>query len=95
MAEKKKFSVTIKQIIEEFHLETIYTPMDSSKLLIVETEINRPGLQLAGFYEYFNHERVQIVGKAEFAYLAAMNEDQRREILDMLFAQRIPCLIIT
>ena len=66
MAEKK-YSVTLKEIIDEFHLETIYLPMEAVKLLVSETEINRPGLQLSGFYEYFNKERLQIVGKAEFA----------------------------
>ena len=94
MAEKK-FSVTLKEIIDEFHLETIHLPMDASKLLVIETEINRPGLQLSGFYEYFNNERIQIVGKAEFAYLATMEESVRKEHLEMLFAQHVPCIIIT
>lgn len=94
MAEKK-YSVTLRDIMEEFKLEAIHLPMDASKLLIIETEVNRPGLQLAGFYEYFNCDRVQIVGKAEFAYLAAMEEGVRRDHLEMLFAQHIPCVIIT
>ncbi len=94
MAEKR-FSVTLKEIIDEFHLETIHLPVDASKLLVIETEINRPGLQLSGFYEYFNHERIQIVGKAEFAYLATMDENVRKEHLEMLFAQHVPGIIIT
>ena len=94
MAEKK-FSVTLKEIIDEFHLETIHLPMDASKLLVIETEINRPGLQLSGFYEYFNNERIQIVGKAEFAYLATMEESVRKEHLEMLFSRHIPFIIIT
>ena len=92
---EKKFSVTLKEIIDEFSLETIHLPMDASKLLVIETEINRPGLQLSGFYEYFNNERIQIVGKAEFAYLATMEETVRKEHLEMLFAQHVPCIIIT
>ena len=48
-----------------------------------------------GFYEYFNNERVQIVGKMEFAYLATIDEQTRYERLDMLMAQHIPALIIT
>lgn len=92
---EKKFSVTLKEIIDEFSLETIHLPMDASKLLVIETEINRPGLQLSGFYEYFNNERIQIVGKAEFAYLATMEETVRKEHLEMLFAHHVPCIIIT
>ena len=94
MAEKK-FTVALKNIIEEFHLETIYLPEDASKLMIRETDLNRPGLQLMGFYEYFNNERIQILGKMEFAYLATIDEETRFNRLDMLFAQHIPALIIS
>ncbi|MBQ5310783.1 MAG: HPr kinase/phosphorylase, partial [Oscillospiraceae bacterium] len=76
MAEKR-YTVTLKEVIDEFNLETIYTPVEASKLIVNETEINRPGLQLVGFYEYFNNERIQIVGKAEFAYLATLEESAR------------------
>lgn len=94
MAERK-FTVSLKQIIDEYHLEVLYLPVDASKLVVCETEINRPGLQLAGFYEYFNNERIQIVGKTEFAFLATMEENIRTERLEMLFAQKVPCVIIT
>ena len=76
---ERKYTVTLKEIIDEFNLESIYLPADAVKLLVSETEINRPGLQLVGFYEYFNNERVQIVGKAEFAYLATLDETARKE----------------
>ncbi|MGN0665979.1 MAG: HPr(Ser) kinase/phosphatase [Huintestinicola sp.] len=94
MAEKK-FQVSLKTIIEEFKLEALYLPVDASKLSVCETEVNRPGLQLSGFYEYFNNERIQIVGKTEFAYLATMDEATRTEHMEMLFAQKVPCIIIT
>lgn len=90
-----KFYVSLKRIIEEFKLESIYLPGDPDELLISETDINRPGLQLMGFYEYFNHERIQIVGKMEFAYLSSIDEATRRERLDKLFSMKIPALIIT
>ncbi len=94
MAEKR-YTVTLKEIIDEFNLETIYTPVEASKLIVNETEVNRPGLQLVGFYEYFNNERIQIVGKAEFAYLATLDEVTRKDHLEMLFAQHVPAVIIT
>ncbi|MBQ4533618.1 MAG: HPr(Ser) kinase/phosphatase, partial [Ruminococcus sp.] len=62
---------------------------------IDENDVNRPGHQLMGFYEYFNPERIQIIGKMEFAYLSTVDEKTRRERLQLLFAQRIPALIIT
>lgn len=94
MAERK-FKVPLKNIIDEFSLEAIHLPLDAAKLFIEETEVNRPGLQLSGFYEYFNPERIQIVGKAEFAFLATLEEDVRKERMEMLFAQHVPAIIIS
>ncbi len=94
MAERK-FKVPLKNIIDEFSLEAIHLPLDAAKLFIEETEVNRPGLQLSGFYEYFNPERIQIVGKAEFAFLATLEEDVRKDRMEMLFAQHVPAIIIS
>ncbi len=90
-----KFKVSLQKIIEEFKLETIFIHKDAAEILIDENDVNRPGLQLMGFYEYFNPERIQIIGKMEFAYLSTIDEATRRERLQLLFAQRLPALIIT
>lgn len=89
------FKVSLKKIIDEFKLETIYIQKEPEEIFVCETEVNRPGLQLMGFYEYFNPERVQIIGKVEFAYLSTLDEVTRRERLQLLFAQRLPAIIIT
>lgn len=92
---ENKFTVSLKAIIDEFQLEAIYLPMDAENILIDETDINRPGLQLMGFYEYFSNARIQIVGKMEFAYLSTIDEATRYERIDRLFEQKIPALIIS
>ncbi|MCR4637793.1 HPr(Ser) kinase/phosphatase [Ruminococcus sp.] len=89
------FKVSLQRLIEEFKLENIYAPKDPNEIMIDENDVNRPGLQLMGFYEYFNPERIQIIGKMEFAYLSTIDEKTRRERLQRLFSQRIPALIIT
>lgn len=89
------FKVSLAKIIEEFKLETIYSPKSPEEIMIDETDVNRPGLQLMGFYEYFNPERIQIIGKVEFAYLSTIDEKSRIESLKMLFSQKISALIIT
>ncbi len=94
MAEKK-FKVSLQKVIDEFKLEVIYIHKAAEELMIDENDVNRPGLQLMGFYEYFNPERIQIIGKMEFAYLSTIDEKTRRERLQALFAQRLPALIIT
>ena len=91
----EKFNVSLQKVIDEFKLETIYIHKDANEVMIDENDVNRPGLQLMGFYEYFNPERIQIIGKMEFAYLSTIDEKTRRERLQLLFAQRIPALIIT
>ena len=91
----EKFTVSLQKIINEFKLESIYTPKPPEEIFIDENDVNRPGLQLMGFYEYFNPERIQIIGKMEFAYLSTIDEQTRRERLEKLFSQRLPALIIT
>ncbi len=91
----ENFKVSLQKVIEEFQLEVIYVHKDAETIMIDENDINRPGLQLMGFYEYFNPERIQIIGKMEFAYLSTIDEKTRRERLELLFAQRLPALIIT
>lgn len=89
------FKVSLSKVIEEFKLETIYIHKDPEEIMIDETDVNRPSLQLTGFYEYFNPERIQIIGKVEFAYLSTIDEKARHESLRMLFSQKISALIIT
>ena len=52
------FSVTVEEIIKQLNMEIIYAPENISSLVVTENDCNRPGLQLMGFYEYFNAERV-------------------------------------
>lgn len=91
----ERFTVGLDKIIEEFKLEVIHIDKDPKEIQIEENDVNRPGLQLMSFYEYFNPERIQIIGKMEFAYLSTIDEVTRRERLELLFAHKIPALIIT
>ena len=92
---ENKFTVTLQQIIDELKLEELYLPKPAKEVLISENEVNRPGLQLMNFYEYFNPERIQILGKMEFAYLSTRSGAERTDIISKLFATHIPALIIT
>ena len=89
------FSVTLKQVIDEFRLEVLCMPGDPEQILITENDITRPGLQLMGFYEYFNPERIQIIGKMEFAYLSTLDETERVQHVEALFAQHIKALCLS
>ncbi|MDF2567278.1 MAG: hprK [Oscillospiraceae bacterium] len=89
------FSVKLNELIKEFSLEPIYLPENDEGILISTTEVNRPGLHLSGFYEYFDPQRIQITGKMEFAYLSSVDEETRKERLEAFFDQKIPCVVVT
>ncbi len=62
---------------------------------IKEPTINRPGLALSGFFNYFADKRIQVLGSAEFSYLKSLSSDEVRERIRTLFTHAIPCLIIS
>lgn len=59
------------------------------------TNINRPGIQLTGFYTHFGADRVQIMGEMEFAYLRNLTPEERYKSLDKYFSYPLPCLILS
>ena len=93
--ENYTFSVELGRIISEFDLEPICVFEKYEKVKIVTNEVNRPSLQIAGFFDYFDNNRIQIMGRVEFSYLEKMTSDQKREALEKLFEKNIPCVIVT
>ncbi|MBE7021394.1 MAG: HPr kinase/phosphorylase [Ruminococcaceae bacterium] len=93
--EKGTFFVTLKQLCEEFNLEVIYEGCELSKRKVISTELNRPGLPITGFFEYFQPERLQILGRVEYTYLKNMTSEQRLDVFTKIAAQDVPAIIIT
>ena len=90
-----QYTVTLKKLIKELSLEAVYLPKDEEQLFIYSAEVNRPGLHLSGFVEYFEPSRVQITGKMEFAYLESLEPSVRKERIFSLFSKKIPALVVT
>ena len=88
-------TVSLNKFIEEFELEKIYETKDIDNVMITTANINRPGLQLAGFYDYFDSHRVQVMGKVEFTFLEQFATDDREKRLERFFESDFPCLVIT
>jgi HPr kinase/phosphorylase len=86
--------VSIKDMVKDLNLEPVYMPEDK-EYYVYSQDINRPGLQFAGYFEYFAHERIQIVGKAEYNYFSYIDEKTRAEVLDKFFSEEIPALVVT
>ena len=91
----REFSTTIKKMIDELKLEVIYLPENGENSLISSNDTNRPGLQFAGFYEYFDNKRVQVMGKMETSYLTGLEPEVRRKRIEDFLSYRFPALIIT
>ena len=78
---KEVYKIPLSKIVEEFHLEVIVKPEGFDDIQIVTPEVNRPGLALAGFYEIFEPDRIQLIGKAETHYLQSLEPSTRRVML--------------
>ena len=85
---QESYSVKLSTIIKEFNLETHYLPDLPEKILISCARVNRPGLQIAGFYDYYEPARLQIIGKAEKKYLDTLDEAVRYEKLEAFLSSR-------
>ena len=57
-------------------------------------DLNRPGMQFCGFYEFFAFERPQVIGKVEMSYLEKQSPENRRRILEQYLSYNIPCIVI-
>ena len=64
-------------------------------MIISSISVSRPGLQLAGYFSYFDNDRIQLVGRPEYSYLAKMEQEDKERILDIFFSKGIPCLIVS
>ncbi len=91
----REFSFPLQRIVDEFRLGVTFMPENGGNRLISSNDTNRPGLQLSGFYEYFDNKRIQVMGNSEYAYLSGLDSNTRRQRVKDLFAYRFPALIIT
>ncbi len=85
--------VTIATVKERFNL-TNYTPdLDLEKAKVTVADVNRPALQLHGFYEHFEPSRIQVIGNVETAYLSKKTDEDKAAAFAKLFSYEIPCVI--
>ena len=87
--------VKLQEIINEFNLKWMISPFDISCRKITNNEVNRPSLQLTGYFDYFDATRVQIIGREELSYLMRMSTSEREKSLDKLMQTDVPCVIVT
>lgn len=92
---ENRYSVKLGKLIEEFELEVLRGAENYQDVLIQREDVNRPGLQLVGFFDYFDAKRMQLLGRVESTYLEQISSEERRKCFDAFLAHDIPALVIT
>lgn len=85
--------IKVKKIIEKMELKLLTPDIDIEEKKVMVPDINRPALQLAGFFDHFDNERVQIIGRVEAAYMEKLDSKTRKERYEQLCSYNIPCII--
>lgn len=88
------YSVKLSRIISEFNLETLWAPDNLDSIVIASSEPNRPGLQLTGFYKFFDSNRIQIIGKTEYSYLQSLGAEKYSSV-EVFFSHKPLVVIVT
>lgn len=85
--------VKLERIIEKMKLENLTPELDISKIKITQSDVNRPALQLAGYFEHFETTRLQVIGFVEYSYIGGLPEARKKEIYTRLLSSEIPAII--
>ena len=98
MKSKKESEIYMKKIsvakyAKGMDLKELTPEINANEIFLSDPDVNRPALQLAGFYDYFRSERPQLIGNVEGAYLNSLEDNVRHEKLERMFQTKIPCMI--
>jgi HPr kinase/phosphorylase len=92
---ESRFYVKLGKLIQDFDLEVLRGGSGYEDCQIRTEDVNRPALQLAGFFDYFDPKRIQIIGRVETTYLYRMTSLERRKSFERLLEQELPALVIS
>lgn len=91
---RTNYTISLSEIISEFSLETLNMPSDPEKIQITTTEVNRPGLHMAGYFEFFDEKRIQIIGKSEESFLLRFTTEKAEKRLREFFSHKPSAVVI-
>lgn len=87
------YTVALQECIEKMNLECLTPEVAIDDIQITQSDINRPALQLAGFFDYFDHHRVQIIGHVENTYMEKQGIDYSSEMMGRIMSYKVPCIV--
>ena len=85
--------IRIDEFVEKLDL-AVLSPTSKGEMDITTADLNRPGMQFCGFYEYFAYNRPQVIGKMEMTYLEALEPETREAVLEKYMSHDLPCVVI-
>lgn len=86
-------NVRIETLIEKFNLKNLTPDVDITVKKITQPDINRPALQLAGYFEHYEETRTQIIGFVEYSYMEHMDEEKKKEVYPRVLSDKTPCVV--
>ena len=86
-------AVSIKQLIDKLELQNLTPEVDITGIKVTQPDINRPTLQLAGYFEHYDETRPQIIGFVEYSYMEHMTEEDKREVYPKVLSEKTPCIV--
>lgn len=89
-----RYSVSLAKILKDNTFEVLHMPKDPAEIFISSRDINRPGLILSGFQEFFDNTRINYLGKTEIEYILSFSEEQQRERVELFMSQRPACVVV-
>lgn len=90
-----QYQVKLVDIAEEFSLEQIYLPENIDEIYVRRSDVSRPGLPLAGYFEYFENGRIQMIGNMEHGYLSSLGAEARFKALDDYLSHDVVAVVVT
>jgi len=92
---KADFTVSLKKIIKEFSLKEFYPIENPDSIMISTTDVNRPGLQMAGYYEFFDPARIQIIGKSEHSFLERFTPEKAEQRIEEFLSKKPVAVVVS
>ena len=91
----EEYSVSLQKLVKYNALEVLYAPKELSELFVKSKDVNRPGLILAGYHDFFDPSRIQFFGLTEFGFINSLTAKKRTECLEHFFSYEPSCVIST
>lgn len=88
-------TVKLTKMVEKMNLKNLTPDIDMTEKYLTVPDLNRPALQLTGYFDHFDSERVQVIGYVEYTYLQTLTEERKKEVYAQLLSYGIPCLVYT